>query len=144
MNNLRKQIFEEEFPFLKNISNENYPYYHWGLEFMSGWDDLFRECLTLIQEIYQHYHIDNDFVIIQVKEKVGKLVIRYGFTSPQTSSICHSEIEKIILNTQDKSLHVCEKCGQQGNLRKDLKWIRVLCDTCYQSIDARLKKDSFK
>ena len=43
----------------------------------------------------------------------------------------YKKIHQIVQNYCDKSYEVCEVCGKPGKLRRDLPWIRTLCEGCY-------------
>lgn len=67
-----------------------------------------------------------DKQIKQVKEKFGGLRFYIGGGS--------QEIHDIISKYEALSYHVCEVCGEQGELRNDIGWYRTLCDKHYEEI----------
>ena len=60
----------------------------------------------------------------QVKEKFGGLRFYINAGSP--------EIHQRILQAETESYTVCEKCGEPGELRKDIGWYSTLCDEHYK------------
>ena len=89
-----------------------------------------------------------NIIISQVKEKYGTLRF-YWFTSFNTIETDRDEIDIVTMKEKEevsnlinelhdvvskyevKSESVCEKCGNKGKLRDDLRWIRTLCKSCY-------------
>lgn len=61
--------------------------------------------------------------IHQVKEKFGGLRFYVGHNASD-------RLNHMIANAEDKSFHVCERCGEPGKIRKDLSWLKTLCDKC--------------
>ena len=43
-------------------------------------------------------------------------------------------ISEIVSDAEKRSGHICEFCGAAGELRKDLGWLRTLCDDCYEKM----------
>ena len=51
-------------------------------------------------------------------------------------------IAGIIDDAEERSAYICEFCGAAGMLRKDLGWLRTLCDDCYERVKkGRRKRD---
>lgn len=70
------------------------------------------------------------FTIDQMKEKFGELRIYYGISTATTSEWQREVVDKIVSNAEDKSLSICEECGNKGKIRKDRHWLKTLCDVC--------------
>ena len=59
-----------------------------------------------------------DFKVEQVKEKFAGFYVSGG----------NEAIQESIFAAGNRSLQICEVCGQPGTIRKDRSWIRTLCD----------------
>ena len=71
----------------------------------------------------------------QVKEKFGGLRFYINAGS--------DEIHERINQTEKESYKVCEKCGEDGELRTDIGWYFTLCDTHYKMTKNSKTKVSF-
>jgi RNA polymerase-binding transcription factor DksA len=60
--------------------------------------------------------------IHQIKEKFNRLRI-YLRAHPRPLGDMVDRIERL-------SYHVCERCGNPGELRKDRAWLKTLCEEC--------------
>ena len=80
----------------------------------SGWYGLIKE---LIDDLIK---LGWDKQVCQVKEKFGGL--RFYINSAS------DEVHKRISEAENLSYSVCEKCGNPGELREDLRWMMTLCD----------------
>lgn len=78
----------------------------------SGWAPLIKEVFSFIEENKIHSKV------IQVKEKWGGLRIY--------TDVMHMELDKKIIEIEERSLSICEVCGEQGTLRGG-SWYRTLC-----------------
>jgi hypothetical protein len=155
----------EEFPFMRRGKNTDEQlkedgrisdlYGAFGCEVGDGWFEVIRGICRDITEAYEKAGLPVDIVVDQVKEKFGTLRFYYhpkgydrvihAFDSlsdgqsirmmPGVSDL-HKEIAEIVHKWEKESGNVCEKCGAAGELRKDLRWVLTLCDSCY----ARLSK----
>lgn len=91
-----------------------------------GWYPLIQE---LIEDLIK---LGWDKQITQVKEKFGGL--RFYVNS------CTSEMLERIGKAEADSYHICEDCGDPGELRKDLGWYFTLCDAHHQQKKEERKK----
>lgn len=62
-------------------------------------------------------------LICQVKEKWGSLNIYFDRVTIEQDNLAYFCI--------NLSQVTCERCGSPGHMR-DTKWVRVLCDNCYE------------
>lgn len=96
-----------------------------------GWVFIIESIAKVIeQEIEKDGQGDNSlFCACQVKEKFGGLrFYTYG----------HNEkIDGAIRVGESMSYHVCEECGDVGQLRKDLPWIRTLCSKHFEELNKK-------
>lgn len=65
-----------------------------------------------------------DFQMIQIKEKFSSLRL-YNNTATQ-------EVMTIVGKYEKLSSITCEFCSKKGKFRKDLGWVRTLCNKCYK------------
>lgn len=147
----RKQVDEDER--ITNIYNR------FGIEAGDGWYQLIYDLCKEISDVLSKADQPVVLIIDQIKEKFGKLRFYYHFDgdkngiqafdfigvgnlriTPQGDGI-KDEISKIVRKYEDKSSYVCECCGsEEGRLRTDLGWIRVLCYDCYSKVSERGKR----
>ena len=90
----------------------------WGIECDDGWYDLIDELCSKIVKL------GKSLTASQVKEKWGGL--RF-YTSSGSE-----EVWNLIHEYEEKSYTICEICGKKGKLRKDLNWIKTLCNIHYK------------
>ena len=152
---LEQQLIEK-YPFLsRDIDDKdengriNNLYVAFGFETGSGWFSLIDSLCGEIVAVYEKHGIPIDVRPAQIKEKFGglrfywcrenqeKSVHAIDFLGngtirfQQDDSDLDKEIGEVVDKWEDISYTVCERCGQPGELRKDLRWIRVLCSDCY-------------
>ncbi|GGK02383.1 antitoxin Xre/MbcA/ParS toxin-binding domain-containing protein [Pseudomonas matsuisoli] len=97
----------------------------------SGWFGLVYAALGILNSYKKHR--DQKIIVVQIKEKFGKLRIYCGGTNA-FSEIALEIIEMV-------SGHVCECCGAEGELANDRGWLNVRCGehhltTSIQSVEA--------
>ena len=118
---------------------ENYPHIDFSklrdLSINTGWGNLV-DCLFGAINSHIEYELKNNqtqIVVapIQVKEKFGQLRFYYQGTSDPV-------IEGMVKLAERLSTKTCDVCGQPGSIRKDLGWIRTLCDQHHQEIKKSL------
>lgn len=83
-----------------------------------GWYPLIKE---LIEDLIA---LGWDKQTCQVKEKFGGL--RFYINSGS------DEIFARISKAENDSYKICEKCGEKGELRRDIGWYKTLCDVHYE------------
>jgi len=134
-------------------------YQAWGCQCSAGWYPLIRDLCQEITNRYADYGIsieDIDLIVLQVKEKFATLRFYYSFKgvscelqaidflagsslrfephkdedNDSTKKLRH-DISKIVRSYEKKSGSVCEVCGKEGTIRRDMPWKRTLCDECY-------------
>lgn len=91
-----------------------------GIDCKDGWYDIIQELCGDISKIDKAGVTQAS----QVKEKFGGL--RFYVTQ------CTPEVHDLISEAEEKSYHTCEVCGKKGELRRDLGWIRTLCEQHYR------------
>lgn len=84
-----------------------------------GWDMLIRQLHTRI------VGIDPDYRVVQVKEKYGGLRY-YVVMSAGLDELLHHRVSEAISEAEEESFHICELCGQPGELN-DGPWYRTRC-----------------
>lgn len=163
-----KQQLQADFPFMnQNNAKEGNPYRRWGCECSDGWYELIHQCCQQITEKYHQEDIEIDFVPAQIKEKFGTLRFYFGYEDApcgiaafdflndgtsirfepdsegcsEKKKLFRREISDIVKATEAKSRTVCEFCGKETTvcLRKDLRWVKTLCDSCYNT-NAKIKR----
>jgi hypothetical protein len=95
----------------------------------NGWFGLIK---SLIDDLIE---LGWDKQTCQVKEKFGGLRFYINAGS--------DEIHDRIMQTERESYTVCEKCGEHGELRKDIGWYFTLCDTHHKLTKNSKTKVSF-
>jgi hypothetical protein len=90
----------------------------WGICTGNGWFNLIDDLSSKLEPL--------GVEAVQVKEKFGILSFyldRYNIKAIE-----------LVNEAAERSYKICEVCGKDGELRKDLSWIRTLCEDCYSDI----------
>src|SRR4029077_6803404 len=110
-----------------------------------GWRVLVMQLCEALDKAWNHY---DDLItgeecwrFLQVKEKLGALVVHAEVTMKQGSTkvpaiIKNYENRTKIFNTliskaHDRSLEICEECGDSGCRRFLIGAFKTLCDRCF-------------
>jgi hypothetical protein len=94
-----------------------------GFQCGKGWYQLLDALFYVItQDLSKVTPEDRKFRIIYLKEKYGKLRIGCENATPY--------IKQTLLQAEEMSAHICETCGEYGELRDSAHWIKVRCDSC--------------
>ena len=83
----------------------------------SGWNVLLKELIEDLIELGWNKQV------CQVKEKFGGLRFYINEGS--------DEIYDRLIKAERESYHICEKCGEKGELRNDNGWYLTLCENHY-------------
>ena len=83
-----------------------------------GWFDLVRKLDSDISKLVPNYTID------QIKEKFGGL--RYYIGS--VPSDVFDEVHELIRDAEDKSMDICDVCGDSGRLIGINGWMVTRCE----------------
>ncbi len=96
------------------------PFELFGCEVGKGWRPLVEPIYNRIQELNEQ---GAGIEITQIKEKWGELCIYLsGYTE---------ELEKMIKQAEEKSIHICETCGKPGErVISRFSWIYTRCPEC--------------
>lgn len=94
-----------------------------GFECRDGWFNLIYDLSKKIEAIIERDNLDNVYAL-QVKEKYGGLVFNVAFTD---------EIGNLIEEAEEKSFHICEECGEPGDLHIRGNWLKTICRTCIEN-----------
>lgn len=86
-----------------------------------GWYQLLDALFEVIQKDLLKQPSPN-FRITYIKEKYGRLRIGYEHATEY--------IKETISQAEEMSGHICETCGEYGQLRDSAHWIKVRCDSC--------------
>jgi hypothetical protein len=88
----------------------------------NGWHQLLDSLFEVIQKHLEKQPQPTNFNIFCIKEKFGKLRIICGNPTDY--------IKQTLLQAEEMSSHICETCGEYGQLRDSALWIKVRCDEC--------------
>ncbi len=152
-------MLQRDFPFMKqnNVDEEKNLYRRFGCDCGDGWYELLSDCCRQISDRYAKEGVPVDFVPTQIKEKFGTLRFYYSYEDAPCSIAAfdclgsgtsvrfetsnesvdekkqklRQDIADIVRKAEERSKHTCEICGHEGVLRTDLRWIRTLCNSCY-------------
>ena len=95
-----------------------------GFDIGKGWMPLLIEMLDKIQMLVNNNPEYADVEIVQVKEKFAQLRVYLNYY--------YEEIEDLIEEYTEKSVHICELCGETGETRNLHGWYMTLCDKHYE------------
>jgi len=87
-----------------------------------GWLNLIIECDQIL------FHEDPDYQVLQIKEKFGGLRYYFVASNPALTNQMYEKISHI----EKKSYTICERCGNEGNLRRDTSTgrFKTMCTNC--------------
>lgn len=71
------------------------------------------------------------YIIFEVYEKHGGINFRNTYHN--------YKIERLLLEAEDRSIKICEMCGQLGGLREERMFILTLCDECNSKRNERFR-----
>lgn len=91
----------------------------WGCEIGNGWYKIFDEMCEKLSEY--------DVELAQVKEKLGLLTVYID--NMEDDDVRARMAYDITAEAMDKSVVICEDCGDPGTLKTD-GWRTVVCDAC--------------
>ena len=119
-----RQTFEEK------VKDLDFLYDGWVNSFVPQLKDELFELLGSYVE---------QFIVLQIKEKFGKLVIYFNFDLngldneyvEDIEELCE-EIENLLNKYEEISSKTCIVCGESGIMRDDY-WITPWCDKCYEN-----------
>ena len=94
----------------------------WGIQCGDGWYPIIEECLEALVASKV------ELMLFQIKEKFGGLRIQYQIAAKNEVDI--DTISSIIRIAEEKSFHICEKCGEPGTLQRFNGWYATLCPEC--------------
>lgn len=99
-----------------------------------GWiglvEEFYREMNSQYQAAENKVEWIKKFDVLCIKEKFGCLEIYYAAKQTQEQ---FDRVHEIL----GKSITVCEICGRPGELRRDLSWLKTLCDKHHQKFQER-------
>ena len=95
-----------------------------GFDIGKGWMPLLIELLDKIQMLVNNNPEYVDVEIVQIKEKFAQLRVYLNYY--------YKEIEDLIEEYTEKSVHICELCGETGETRNLHGWYMTLCDKHYE------------
>jgi hypothetical protein len=112
--------------YLKEVYPEMYGDPYCGIYIDKGWFSLVDELSRII------YHRAGDEFprVVQIKEKFGGL----RFYADNTNSYADGAIDL----AERMSYHICEVCGNRGELRPT-SWVRTLCDKHYEPKESTIQ-----
>ncbi|HBI38183.1 MAG TPA: hypothetical protein DDY71_11110 [Spirochaetia bacterium] len=96
---------------------------HGSVECGKGWHPLIEELFEKIDELINNNPELHDFQLLQIKEKFGKLTIYENY--------CDDRVEQLLNEYCNKSLEICEHCGDNGKLVVKYGWYQTLCEKCF-------------
>ena len=91
----------------------------------NGWDSLIDEAKEVVDKYNEeHPELEIPLDFLQIKEKWGILTLYLNQDIP--------EISDKLIEIQNKSKDICEKCGSTENVTREYThgWIMTLCKDC--------------
>jgi len=142
------KVFDDKIKEFRN--DEHYAFEPFHIECDSGWGNLIWDMCNEIKQAYEERGLPIDFVLDQIKEKFARLTVYYHHrdtpiglhgisflglgeirTKHGDSDICKT-VEGIVEKYEKLSTTVCEYCGENGEVRNDMPWIKTLCKQCHE------------
>uniref|UniRef100_A0A6M3J9Q4 Uncharacterized protein n=1 Tax=viral metagenome TaxID=1070528 RepID=A0A6M3J9Q4_9ZZZZ len=128
---LEDKLFSEFPEFFKSKDNHEISLMGFGFCCEDGWYDLIHKLCTDLKATLD----DQDFQVIQVKEKFGGLRFYVG-PVPRN-------IRDLIRKAEMESYRTCERCGNKGSMTIKRGYYQVLCEDCRVKAHARKIKNQF-
>ena len=120
-------------PFLLPLLSDGQPPKGYNYEFTwldevpKGWRELFLEKCTKLSDILDYDYSENEFRILEIKEKYGELRIYY------TGAECVSEeIDELFEEARMVSKYTCIVCGDQYDTSFSEKFGVPMCASCME------------
>lgn len=104
----------------KNRDKYQDPIAWYGIECGDGWLNLLSDLCNELDEVFP-----DQIIARQVKQKFGTLRFYFKYTGEGDWLDAHKVINKYV----SQSAHICEECGNKGNLNNS-GWIKCLCKKC--------------
>lgn len=127
-------------PFLVPIMSDGNPPNGYNYEFTwldevpEGWRELFLEKCVKLSDILDYDYSENEFRILEIKEKYGELRIYY------TGAECVSkEIDELFEEVRMISKYTCVVCGDQYETSFSKKFGVPMCASCQENLFAMNK-----
>ncbi len=147
MNSELEFKLQDNFPFMQRKLKmaEGTLYCRWGCECGNGWYKLIYDLCKEIAKAFEREGKPVNIIVKRVKEKFGKLCFYYTFgdelllSNDESDIVLRSEVKKIVKTFEERSIHTCEICGNEGCLHKDTI-IRILCNNCYMQLLSKKNK----
>jgi hypothetical protein len=94
-------------------------------EMPEGWKIAFGEMMCEeLDQVIKEEKLENDFTVLQVKEKYASL--RF-YCAPSTP-----KIDDIVNKYEYLSQFICQNCGRVDISTLDFGWLAALCKDCYE------------
>ena len=124
MTEKQQQVLIQKYPkLLVQNSPAQHPFDQRGIEFDSGWDDLFDKLCSNIQRYLDYNKELKQTTLAQGKEKFGSLTTYWDNTDDY--------IRGLVSMAQTISYGICERCGTNQNVTQNKKgWIKTWCKDC--------------
>jgi hypothetical protein len=133
---LQKEIYKKHNNILKRSRYkeglQNAPYITRGIECEDGWFNLIDKTLTKIKVCCDRNWEQHPPIILQIKEKFGRLRIYF---EPLKTKIVNDELWNIINAAEEESSKICEFCGEPAEIKKIKgfgEWLKCICDKCFK------------
>ena len=127
-------------PFLIPIMSDDEPPNGYDFEFTwldevpEGWRELFLEKCVKLSDILDYDYSENEFRILEIKEKYGELRIYY------TGAECVSkEIDELFEEAKLESKYTCIRCGDKSETSFSKKFGVPMCANCQENLLAMNK-----
>lgn len=98
----------------------------------AGWYDLLDGLMNRIEDVLSGEPKGEWLVVKQIKEKFGGLRFYAEWDINKDKLALADAVGALVTEAEAKSYQICELCGEPGELRKALPWMRTLCSACYQ------------
>jgi hypothetical protein len=119
-----KELFETFPKMFKHRKDKMQSCMFWGVETGSGWYNLIWDTVKYINNYskWNKHIVPKDIEIVQIKNKFAQLRIYIERETNEISGMC-SIVEEL-------SSHICEECGERGEIDTSKGWYMTLCDKC--------------
>lgn len=96
-----------------------------------GWAKIVDDCCAKLRTI--RWATGIEICIVQIKEKFGTLRIYLGGMKLEPGQEKWFDIiHDIVWRAEEASASTCEECGEYGEPRPELGWVKTFCDKHFQ------------
>ncbi|MBU2806902.1 hypothetical protein HF285_01030 [Acidithiobacillus ferrooxidans F221] len=117
------RAMQKKYPSLfPDKNDELYAVNRFGIEVFPGWFRIVENMIDDIADYSSEHGLTDSLKIAQIKTDF--CLLRCNMTTHD------DHVDEIVAKYKTLARQACEYCGEPGEIRLELRWRKVLCDTC--------------